>query len=138
MRAKLRCFAGETDCFAVLLRACRPTLGIGPILWLPMTRQERSRCLRWRLGWMPSGKPWPCRNCPTGDHFSRQHAIFCLWTHSRLQIPIIIIDPISFVLNKLPTSPPRSSRIRNYWRRVWSALCLLLTDIDRLCRPEDE
>lgn len=41
---------------AVPFTACRPQLGVDPILWVPMTRTDRSRCLRWRLGWMPSGK----------------------------------------------------------------------------------
>jgi hypothetical protein len=35
---------------SVLLFACRPTLGIVPVLWLPMSYAERSRLVRWRLG----------------------------------------------------------------------------------------
>lgn len=36
------------------LSLCRPKVAVDPILWLPMTREERSRCVRWRLGWLPN------------------------------------------------------------------------------------
>lgn len=32
-----------------LLSACRPLVCLDPILWLPVSRLERSRCIRWRL-----------------------------------------------------------------------------------------
>ncbi|KAI8636363.1 hypothetical protein BD408DRAFT_355829, partial [Parasitella parasitica] len=38
---------------------CRTTLGIDPIMYLPMTVHERSRLIRWRMGWLP-GKPQAC------------------------------------------------------------------------------
>lgn len=31
---------------SVLLTHCRPTISLGSILWIPMTRSERSRCIR--------------------------------------------------------------------------------------------
>ncbi|KAG0737707.1 hypothetical protein G6F32_016445 [Rhizopus arrhizus] len=40
---------------SVLLSSCRPTLGIDPILWLPMSNTERSRIVRWRLDLMLYG-----------------------------------------------------------------------------------
>ncbi|ORE07731.1 hypothetical protein BCV72DRAFT_325674 [Rhizopus microsporus var. microsporus] len=43
-----------------------------------MTRSERSRCVRWRLGWLPHD------------------------THNRLQMPKSIDDPLSYLLNLLP------------------------------------
>ncbi|KAG1470300.1 hypothetical protein G6F56_002764 [Rhizopus delemar] len=42
---------------SILLSSTRPTIQVDPILWLPMTCSERSRVLRWRLGWLPDGKP---------------------------------------------------------------------------------
>ena len=43
-----------------LLSHCRNDLIVDPILRIPMTRSERSRCERWRLGWLPLGKPQAC------------------------------------------------------------------------------
>ncbi|KAI7904529.1 uncharacterized protein BX663DRAFT_530093 [Cokeromyces recurvatus] len=49
---------------SVLLSACRHNLIIDPILWLPMTHSERSRTIRWRLGWLPRGIPKACLYYP--------------------------------------------------------------------------
>ncbi|KAG1055194.1 hypothetical protein G6F43_002843 [Rhizopus delemar] len=35
---------------SVLLMHCRPIISLDPVLWLPMPKSERSRCIRWRLG----------------------------------------------------------------------------------------
>ncbi|KAG1322633.1 hypothetical protein G6F62_010134 [Rhizopus arrhizus] len=86
---------------SVLLSSCRPTLGIDPILWLPMSNTERSRIVRWRLGWLPGGAPKPCIYHPN-DMFTRSHAICCLHMHRRLQMPLTVPDPLSFLINKLP------------------------------------
>lgn len=94
-----KCF-GTT---ATVLRVCPPTLDIEPVLWIPMSRLERSRCLHRRLGWMPSGKPWTCRNCSAGAHFSRNHAIHCLKAHRPLHVPPVAPDPIYMCLiNRQP------------------------------------
>ncbi|CEP16305.1 hypothetical protein [Parasitella parasitica] len=45
---------------SILLSSTRPTTQVDPILWLPMTCSERSRVVRWRLGWLPGGKPKEC------------------------------------------------------------------------------
>ncbi|KAG1142292.1 hypothetical protein G6F37_008033 [Rhizopus arrhizus] len=83
-----------------LLSACRLSLTQDPILWLPMTRSERSLVLRWRLGWLPGGKPKPCLHHPING-FTYTHSIKCLDMHRRLQLPLSIDDPTSFILNKL-------------------------------------
>ncbi|ORE03043.1 hypothetical protein BCV72DRAFT_185050, partial [Rhizopus microsporus var. microsporus] len=63
-----------------LLSLCRPTISSDPILWLPMTRLERSRCIRWRLGWLPSYNTTRClRHTP--QLLTKQHAIYCLDMH---------------------------------------------------------
>ncbi|KAG1374539.1 hypothetical protein G6F60_010816 [Rhizopus arrhizus] len=54
----------------VLIRACRPVLRVDPILYLPASHADRSRPVRWRMGWIP-GKPAPC-SCGLGDT-SRSH-----------------------------------------------------------------
>ncbi|KAI8640659.1 hypothetical protein BD408DRAFT_452538 [Parasitella parasitica] len=61
----------------------------------PLQRQflqdsHRSQVLRWRLGWLPGGKPRPCPYHPK-VHLSRAHVTTCL----SVQMPEIIQDPIS-------------------------------------------
>ncbi|KAI9248565.1 hypothetical protein BDA99DRAFT_525027 [Phascolomyces articulosus] len=46
-----------------LLALCRSELVLDPILWAPMTRKERSCCIRWRIGWLPGDRPKPCIRC---------------------------------------------------------------------------
>ncbi|EIE75817.1 hypothetical protein RO3G_00521 [Rhizopus delemar RA 99-880] len=85
-----------------LLSSCRPAITLDPISWLPMTHEERSRCIRWRLGWLPDGalKPYPYH---PNNNLSRRHAISCLNMHRRLCMPETIAGPISFFLNMLLT-----------------------------------
>ncbi|KAI7855585.1 hypothetical protein BDC45DRAFT_438578 [Circinella umbellata] len=67
-----------------------------------MARKERSRCLRWRLGWLPGGKPKPCKTCGF-PNFHKNHAIHCLHIHNRLQIEYNkTADPISYLFSLLP------------------------------------
>ncbi|EIE83594.1 hypothetical protein RO3G_08299 [Rhizopus delemar RA 99-880] len=58
---------------SILLSQCRPTISLDPILWLPMTKTERNRCVRWRLGWLPGGKLEPCPRHPI-QMLTKQHA----------------------------------------------------------------
>ncbi|KAI8646105.1 hypothetical protein BD408DRAFT_474100 [Parasitella parasitica] len=90
-----------------LISACRPEMIIDPILFLPMTNIERSQVLRWRLGWLPGGIPSPCIYHPF-ENFTRKHAIECLHMHSRLQMPLSVDDPLSYLLNHLPSKKPRN------------------------------
>ncbi|ORE05961.1 hypothetical protein BCV72DRAFT_208280, partial [Rhizopus microsporus var. microsporus] len=46
--------------------------------------------------------------------FTKQHTIYCLDMHHRLQIPRILADPLSFLLNKSSTCKPRSSQTRSF------------------------
>ncbi|KAG1463702.1 hypothetical protein G6F46_004888 [Rhizopus delemar] len=41
---------------SVLLIHCRPSIYLNPVLWLPMSKSERSRCIRWRLVWLPGDR----------------------------------------------------------------------------------
>ncbi|KAI7899581.1 uncharacterized protein BX663DRAFT_532734 [Cokeromyces recurvatus] len=96
-----------------LIRACRPNMIIDPILWLPMTNTERSQVLRWRLSWrlswLPGGIPRPCPYHPS-QTFGRTHSIECLQMHHRLQMPRTVTDPLSFLLNQLPTKKLKRSQ----------------------------
>ncbi|KAI7873535.1 hypothetical protein K492DRAFT_115027, partial [Lichtheimia hyalospora FSU 10163] len=84
----------------ILLTNLRTSLSLDPILFLPMTARERSRLLRWRMGWLP-GKPIQCI-CGE-DHTSRRHLYTCLDVAARLHIsPTISPNPIDHFLNKLP------------------------------------
>ncbi|ORE02478.1 hypothetical protein BCV72DRAFT_317778 [Rhizopus microsporus var. microsporus] len=65
---------------------------------------QRSRCIRWRLGWLPGGKPRPCPKHPT-QQLSKNHAISCLDIHRCLFMPETTRDPLSFLLNMLPLRP---------------------------------
>ncbi|KAG1210140.1 hypothetical protein G6F69_005755 [Rhizopus microsporus] len=84
-----------------LLSHCRNDLIVDPILRIPMTRSERSRCVRWRLGWLP------------------------LDMHNRLQMPKSIDDPLSYLLNLLPpTFHTRKVRKSiDSWIIRWPSMC---------------
>ncbi|CEP14641.1 hypothetical protein [Parasitella parasitica] len=97
---------------SILLSSARPTTQVDPILWLPMTCSERSRVLRWRLGWLLGGKPKEC-----------------LSVHDRLYFPRSIEDPISFLLNLLPLHKPRPTDHHN-WVVLWPILCTILHELD--------
>ena len=114
----------------ILLNACRPTIGLDPILSLPMTRIQRSRMIRWRIGWLP-GKPV---DCPCGsDHTSRRHMTSCeripqqLWHH--LPLSTTGSNRIDLALNSLPgtTTTPCP---------FWIDLQKILRHIETLRNPE--
>ncbi|KAI8644749.1 hypothetical protein BD408DRAFT_412836 [Parasitella parasitica] len=79
---------------------------IDPILFLLMTNIERSQILGWRLSWLPGGIPRPCIYHSL-ENFTRKHAIECLHMHSRLQMPLSIEDPLSYLRKHLPVKKPR-------------------------------
>ncbi|CEP12244.1 hypothetical protein [Parasitella parasitica] len=122
------------DSNSILLSSTRPTTQVDPILWLPMTCSERSRVLRWRLGWLPGGKPKECILHP-GHNRSRRHVHECLSVHNRLYLPRLIEDPISFLLNLLTSHKPRPSDHHN-WVVLWPILCTILHELD--CYFHDE
>ena len=114
----------------VLLTACRPIIGIDPLLYLPATKTERSRMVRWRTNWLP-GKPKPCL-CNM-DHTSRRHFRECRLISSELwqALPPHPDNqhPLDFALSSLPLSPKTACP-------YWTAILKLLRRIDELCYPE--
>ncbi|KAI9470611.1 MAG: hypothetical protein EXX96DRAFT_490702, partial [Benjaminiella poitrasii] len=116
---------------STLLCLCRPTISIDLILWLPMSFVESSRCVRWRLGWLPNGYSTYCPTHPS-QRLTRPRAIICLQMHRRLQMPETIDDPLSFLLSQLPTKKPVSSRSVSTWHIRWPSICLILHELDQL------
>ncbi|KAI7848512.1 hypothetical protein BDC45DRAFT_450067, partial [Circinella umbellata] len=60
-----------------VLAASRPRLEVDSIMWMRISNKERSRCLRWRTGWLPGGKPKPCIKC-NNTTYTKSHATNCL------------------------------------------------------------
>jgi hypothetical protein len=106
-----------------------------PILWLPMSYIERSRLIRWRMDWLPGGRPKPCIYHPH-DLLTRSHAITCLHMHHRLLMPSTVSNPLSYLLNLLPTSrkKPNIQRRSKYsaWFIRWPIICQILHELDHL------
>ena len=120
------------------LAACRPYISIDPILWLPMTTKERSRVVRWRIGFLP-GKPVSCWCQQEGAFTTINHLMACFHVHSLLNVPhTITIDPISHLLNKLPKKPPKQQHQKEYWIQTWPLICSLLYKIDYCCHPNED
>ncbi|KAG2228052.1 hypothetical protein INT45_012076, partial [Circinella minor] len=113
----------------------RPRLGVDPIMWMPMSNKDRSRCIRWRIGWLPGGKPKQCIKC-NNSTFTKYHATYCLSLHQQLNInQRHTNDPLSSFLNKLPKSkPPSSSRI-NYLTQTWPIVYQILAKLDTCQHP---
>lgn len=96
----------------VLIRACRPTIGIDPVMYVPASRPCRSRLVRYLMGWLP-GKTKPCA-CNLDRTFRRHlHELSTLPSDLISSLPIphdtfpgTIND---HVLNLLPTSPSSSN-----------------------------
>jgi hypothetical protein len=128
----------------VLLRACRPVLGIDPILTLPMTVFERSRLLRWRMGWLPA-RPVACSRCGA-SHASRNHLIACLSVANRLGISADTKpNPLDYVINQLPVlkeapsfNDQRYAKSLVRWSNWWPVLCSIMVEMDMICLPGEE
>jgi hypothetical protein len=99
-----------------------------------MLKVDRSRLVRWRLGWLPGGKPKPCR---CGSHLTKTHVIRCLHLHARLSIGWKLShDPLSFLVNRLPSSPPTSLRTFKRWTRSWPIMQQILLELEYLQHPD--
>ena len=120
-----------------LLSHCRNDLIVDPILRIPMTRSERSRCVRWRLGWLPLGKPQACPFHPN-EFFSRQHSFSCLDMHKRLQMSKSIDDPLSYLLNLLPSTflTRKARKSIDAWLIRWTSICAILLEMDYLAHVQ--
>ncbi|ORE22747.1 hypothetical protein BCV71DRAFT_285132 [Rhizopus microsporus] len=52
--------------------------------------------------------------------------------HRRLVMPETISDPLSFLLNMLPTRKPRSPNTALSWTTRWPTVCRILYELDYL------
>lgn len=124
----------------IYLGLCRTEFRNDPIMFIPMSSFERSRVLRWKMGWLP-GKPQVCRNCISNNNnnrTTRTHLTTCLQIHSKLNMSIVYISPIDEILNQLPRYTVTQNWKINHWRRVWPSVCELLFKIEQLCLPAEE
>ncbi|KAI8984232.1 hypothetical protein BDF20DRAFT_971497 [Mycotypha africana] len=94
---------------------------------------ERSRCLSWRLGWLPNNYSAHCLLHPLCT-LTKAHAIECLQMHNRLQLPTTVVDPISHLLNQqLHTRPLKQhANAPVNWSISWPIVQMLLCEIDCL------
>ncbi|KAI7905329.1 uncharacterized protein BX663DRAFT_585824, partial [Cokeromyces recurvatus] len=112
-----------------LLSHCRNNLIVDPILTIPMTRRERFRCVRWRLGWLPLGKPKPALSIQMNSSHTHAHIVFlvCICI-TAFRCPKSIEDPLSYLLNLL-TSTSLTKKVRksiDAWLIRWPSLCAIL------------
>ncbi|KAI7870879.1 uncharacterized protein EV154DRAFT_581112, partial [Mucor mucedo] len=126
----------------ILLKACRPYIGVDPILQLPMTTFERSRLLRWRMGWLPARRV-PCSRCDH-HHASRNHLVDCLRVAEKFNIaPTSSPNPLDYIINQLPKWSSLSPSIKRQqthtyhrWLFWWPILSDIMLEIDQICQPD--
>ena len=99
--------------------------------WLPMSKSEKSRCICWRLGWLPGGRHKTCPQHPD-QPFTKTYTIHCLQMHRRLMMPQTISNSLSFFLDMLPTRKPRSPNTILSWSIRWPTICRVLYEFDYL------
>ncbi|KAI7899747.1 uncharacterized protein BX663DRAFT_440663, partial [Cokeromyces recurvatus] len=93
----------------------------------------------WRLGWLPLGKPqaWPLPSNPN-ELFTRSHSFSCLHMHNRLQMPKSIEDPLSYLLNLLPSTflAKEVRKSIDAWLIRWPSICAILLKMDYLAHSQ--
>jgi hypothetical protein len=77
-----------------------------------MTPINRSRYIRWWLGWQLVGSPQQS-HCQS-HHLSKQYVIYCLQMRLGLRVPLLIQDRRYHSLNKLPQIPARKGSNKRY------------------------
>ncbi|KAI7904155.1 uncharacterized protein BX663DRAFT_432013, partial [Cokeromyces recurvatus] len=85
------------------------------------------------LGWLPLGKPQACPFHPN-ELFTRSHSFSCLHMHNRLQMPKSIEDPLSYLLNLLPSTfyTKKVKKSIDAWLIRWPSICAILFEMDYL------
>ncbi|SAL97565.1 hypothetical protein [Absidia glauca] len=87
-----------------------------------------------RSGHGQCGKPKP-RRC--GSHLTKVHVIRCLHLHARLSIGWKLShDPLSFLVNRRPSSPHISLRTFKRWTRSWPMIQQILLELEYLQHPD--
>ncbi|KAG0930507.1 hypothetical protein G6F32_011974 [Rhizopus arrhizus] len=103
-----------------------------------MTVYDRSRLVRWRMGWLP-GRPIACR-CGH-PHASRAHLLSCLQVARRLGVASNTRpNPLDYVLNQLPHKLPayHSPALFSRWSTWWPTICEIMFEVEQICQPDEE
>ncbi|KAG2190643.1 hypothetical protein INT47_004826 [Mucor saturninus] len=126
-----------------MIQGCRSDLKLDPILTIPMTRKERRRILRWRMNWLPGGKP----NCHCDGQMSRNHLFVCPaipkanWEHIQRGFHNDV-NPIDAILKSLPINKPKSITEKQNliikWQPLWTDLLNILFLVDQICHKTQE
>ncbi|ORE09469.1 hypothetical protein BCV72DRAFT_319502 [Rhizopus microsporus var. microsporus] len=98
----------EDALLACLLPYIRNTRGSQWYALSLMHHFGKRRCIRWRLGWLPGGKPQTCPKHPT-QQLSKDHTISCLDMRQCLLMSETIRYQLSSLLHMLslrPSVPP--------------------------------
>ncbi|KAG2218472.1 hypothetical protein INT45_011653 [Circinella minor] len=93
------------------------------------------RCQR-KNSWITNHQQQPCPNCHQTTRLSKQHLLSCHRVYTFLSISKNISDPISFISNRLPKTPPTSHQKRVYWKIIWPKLSYILHQLHRTYRPD--
>ena len=126
-----------------MMQACRHDLSIDPIFFLPMTRKEQRRLLRWRMNWLPGRKS----ECYCGGEMSRYHILTCpaipptYWDHIQRASPNNL-HPFDLLLRDLPTRKPSTVEEKQIllekWQPLWTDLLNILFLVDEICHKSQE
>lgn len=110
-------YSSFLGCFYIFIKHLENTVPLTSwtlCFGFPMSYSERSRCVCWKLDWPLGSQPKPCLKHHDSS-LSKKHTIQCLDMHRRLQRPTTIEEPMSFLLNLLPTRKPRSFQYVPSW-----------------------
>ncbi|KAI8149232.1 hypothetical protein BJV82DRAFT_662540 [Fennellomyces sp. T-0311] len=66
----------------------------------------------------------------------RSHVTYCLKAHEQLGVPYVVLDPIPFGLNLLPTTIPKRLGTQRHCERLWPRLTALVFKVGILCHDE--
>ncbi|ORY94264.1 hypothetical protein BCR43DRAFT_552204 [Syncephalastrum racemosum] len=112
-----------------------------PVLYLPCTRKERHRLIKWRISWLP---PKPYVACACGAPEANRNHLFSACplilpeVHNFTALldppPPASVNPLDFTLNQLPKTIPLSL---GRWQTLWPALLSLLRRIDQVTSDGD-
>ncbi|ORY89198.1 hypothetical protein BCR43DRAFT_539616 [Syncephalastrum racemosum] len=112
-----------------------------PVLYLPCTRKERHRLIKWRISWLP---PKPYMACACGAPEANRNHLFSACplilpeVHNFTALldppPPASVNPLDFTLNQLPKTIPLSL---GRWQTLWPALLSLLRRIDQVTSDGD-
>lgn len=114
-----------------ILSLCHPVLFLNPILWSSVTRAKQSRCVWLRLGWLFGEFVFATLiNCST-------RILLLIETYRCLHMPEVMNNPLSFLLNILPTLRPCPFQKTSSWFVQWSVICHILPKLGCLSHHDE-